>query len=82
MEKKSFWIVTKVEIGRITSSVNTYALRWFDSLNEAKSFVENESNRIYTLGYEPSKFTHSDMGWTYKDDFEILQVVISIAFGV
>lgn len=82
MEKKSFWIVTKVEIGRITLSVNTYALRWFDSLDEAKSFIENDCNRLCTLGYEPSKFTHSDMGWTYKDDFEILQEVISLALGV
>lgn len=82
MEKKSFWIVTRVVIGRITLSVNTNALRWFDDIDEAKSFIENEYNKICTLGYEPSKFTHSYMGWTYKDDFEILQVVISLALGV
>lgn len=82
MEKESVWVVTQVVIGRITLSVNTYALRWFDSLNEAKSFIENEYNRLCTLGYKPSKFAHSDMGWTYKDDFEILQVMISLALGV
>lgn len=81
MEKKSFWIVTDVVIGRITLSVNTYARRWFNSIDEAKSFIEDEYNRLCTLGYEPSKFEHSDMGWTYKDDFQILQMVISLAIG-
>lgn len=81
MEKESYWVVTRVIVGRITFSVNTFALRWFDSLDEAKSFIENECNRLCTIGYKPSKFKHGNMGWTYEDDFQILQLVVSLALG-
>lgn len=81
MEKKCVWVVTNVVIGRVTLSVNTYALRWFDDLNEAKSFLKNEYRRLCTIGYEPSKFAHSDLGWSYESDYTITQVVISLAIG-
>ena len=82
MEKKSYWVVTRVDVGRVSFSVNTNALRWFDGLNEAKSFIENEYKRLCWQGYEPSKFEHSELGWTYKDDYVMTQVMISLALGV
>lgn len=82
MEKESVWVVTRVIIGRVTLSVDTYAIGWFNSLNEARSFLEKEYERIITIGCEPSKFEHSDWGWTYKSDYIISQVVISLALGV
>ena len=82
MEKESIYVVTKVDVGLFSLSVNTYALRWFNNLYEAKCFLGNEYKRLCTQGYEPSKFAHSDMGWTYKDEFIMSQVVISLALGV
>ena len=82
MEKKSVWVVTNVVIGRVTLSVNTYALRYFDDIDEAKRFLEDEYRSLCKQGYEPSKFTFSYMGLTYKDDYMISQRVISLALGV
>lgn len=81
MEKKNIWVVTNVVIGRVTLSVNTYALRWFDNLDDAKSFLENECKRLCKIGYEPSKFAHFDWGWSYESDYTITQVAISLALG-
>lgn len=79
MEKESFWVVTQVVVGRVTLSVNTFTLGWFNDFNEAKRFIEDEYKRHCTEGCEPSKFTHSDWGWTYKSKFFISQVMISLA---
>ena len=82
MEKESVWVVTYVAVGRVSLSVTTYALGWFNSLNEAKSCLENEYKELCTQGYEPSKFEHGELGWTYKSDYIITQVIISLALGV
>ena len=82
MEKKSVWVVTNVVIGRVTLSVDTYALRWFDDLDEAKRFLEDKYRSLCEQGYEPSRFTFRYMGWTYKDDYIVSQTVISLALGV
>lgn len=79
MEKKSYWVVTRVDVGRVTFSVNTYALRWFDDINEAKSFLESEYNNLCAQGYEPSGFERNIWGWTYKSEFLVSQVMISLA---
>ena len=81
MEKKSVWVVTRVVIGRVTLSVNTYALRWFDDFSEAVSFLEDEYESFCKNGCEPSKFEHCEWGWTYKSDYIISQLVISLATG-
>ena len=82
MEKKCVWVVTNVVIGRVTLYVNTYSLRWFDDLDEAKRFLEDEYRSLCEQGYEPSRFTFRCMGWTYKDDYIILHREISLALGV
>ena len=82
MEKKSVWVVTRVDIGLVSLSVKTYALRWFDSINEAKSYLEIEYEWLCGQGCEPSQFTHSDMGCTYKDEYIMSQVMISLALGI
>ena len=81
MEKKSVWVVTNVVIGRITLSVITYGLRWFDDIDEAKRFLEDEYRSFCEHGYEPSRFTFHHMGWTYKDDYMVSQYVISLAIA-
>ena len=81
MEKKSVGVVTNVVIGRVSFSVNTYALRWFDDLNEANSFLENEYKSLGAQGYEPSGFERNVWGWTYKSEFLVSQVMISLALG-
>lgn len=82
MEKKSYWVVTWVVIGRVTLSVNTYALGWFDDLNEAKSFLEDWYKNLCAEGYEPSAFERNIWGWTYKSEYLVSQVMISLAPAV
>ena len=81
MEKKCVWVVTNVVVGRVTLSINTYALRWFDDIDEAKKFLEDEYRNLCEQGYEPSRFTFSYMGWTYKGDYTVTQRMINLALG-
>lgn len=79
MEKKSIWVVTLVVVRRVSLSVDTYALGWFNSFDEATSFLEIEYSRLCRLGYEPSRFLRNGCGWTYMSEFVMSQVIICLA---
>ena len=79
MRKKNFWIITQVVIGRVSYSIDTYNLGYFYSFDKAKSFLEEKYNRLCNIGYEPSRFSHNDWGWTYKSETFVEQFVISLA---
>lgn len=79
MGKKNFWVITQVVVGRVTYSIDTYTIGYFDNFDKAKDFLKKKYNRLCNIGYEPSRFSHKDWGWTYKNDSFVEQVVISLA---
>lgn len=79
MRKKNFWVITQVVIGRVSYSIDTYNLGYFNSFDKAKSFLEEKYNRLCNIGYEPSGFLRNDWGWTYKSETFVEQYVISLA---
>lgn len=56
MVKKSLYVVTQTVVGLATQSVDTFVLGYSEKLNDAKSILKQEHNRLCKLGYDIELF--------------------------
>lgn len=56
MVKKSLYVVTQTVVGLATQSVDTFVLGYSEKLNNAKSILKTEYNRLCGLGYDIELF--------------------------
>ena len=82
MVKKSLYVVTKTIVGRVSLTTDTYVLGYSNSREEAINLLLSEYEKTYELEYDPSKFVHNEIGWTYKSDFIITSVEIHVAIAI
>ena len=79
MKKKNLYVVTQTIVGLATLSVDTFPIGHTEDLHVAKKLIEDEYNKLLSLGYEKSRFDFNKRGFRLKSDYvvSIVEILIS-----
>ena len=82
MGKKSVYVVTQTVVGIATQSVDTFVLGYSEELNDAKSILKKEYERLCKLGYDIEIFDLDRWKLYCKHETLIVNAEIHIAKNI